>query len=374
MATSRRTNGSGLLLAFFCAFSWPTALLAADPDIDAILKDSNRRAAWERLVERGPVVLPLLLDAMDSKDTAAVNWLRTAFDRIVEKEIVAGGKRLDVDALHKYAEDPQRPGRARRLALDVIEPIRPGTRAKLLTGWLDDREFRVDAIGDLIARADKLPASESKKELQRAFTAVRDIEQTKQLAVKLDKLGEKVSVARHLGFILDWHVIGPFDARNQQGLKTAYPPEEKVDLAAEVTGRDGSLKWKRFALKEPNPSSGGRFGLINLLEPLGTHHDAVAFAHATIRVEKAMEAEFRGAADDNFTVWVNGKRVFGFEEYRNGVRHDRHRFKAPFKEGDNSVLVKICQAPIDVTSPEPNWEFLLRVVVPDGKGIRFSQP
>ena len=123
-------------------------------------------------------------------------------------------------------------------------------------------------------------------------------------------------------------------------------------------GRDGMLKRKRFTLKEPNPSSGGRFGLINLLEPLGTHHDAVAYAMRRFA----------------FTVWVNGKRVFGFEEYRNGVRNDRHRFKAMLKEGDNTVLVKICQAPLDPSSPEPNWEFLLRVVRPDGSGLRFEQP
>jgi hypothetical protein len=350
------------------------AVNAADPNIDAILKDTNRRAAWDRLVERGPAVLPLLLDAMSTKDTAALNWLRTAFDRIVDKEITAGGKRIDVDVFQKYAEDPKRPGRARRLTLDLVEQLRPGTRDKLLLNWLDDGEFRFDAIAELIKKADKLPASDAKTQLLKGFAAVRDIEQTKQLAVKLDKLGEKVSVARHLGFILDWHVIGPFDAANQHGFKKVYPPEEKVDLKAELPGRDGTLKWKRFTLKEPNPSSGGRFGLINLLEPLGTHHDAVAFAYATIRIDKPIEAEFRGAADDNFTVWVNGKRAFGFEEYRNGVRHDRHRFKAMLKEGDNTVLVKICQAPLDASSPEPNWEFLLRVVGPAGAGLRFEQP
>ena len=349
-------------------------LHAADPDIDAILKNTDRRAAWERLIERGPTALPLLLDAMDSKDTAAINWLRTAFDRIVDKEIAAGGKRLDVDALQKYAEDPKRPGRARRLALDLVEQLRPGMRGKLLAGWLDDPEFRHDAIAELIKSTDKLAAEEATKVLHKAFTAARDIEQTKQLAVKLDKLGEKVNVAKHLGFILDWHVIGPFDAKDQKGFKAVYPPEEKVDLAAELKGTNGPLKWKRFALKEPNPSGGGRFGLINLLEPLGTHHDSVAYAHAVIRVDKPIEAEFRGAADDNFTVWVNGRRVFGFEEYRNGVRHDRHRFKAALIEGDNSILVKICQAPFDATNPEPNWEFLLRVVGPDGAGLVFTYP
>jgi hypothetical protein len=104
----------------------------------------------------------------------------------------------------------------------------------------------------------------------------------------------------------------------------------------------------------------------------GTTHDAVAYASTVIRVPHDTEAEFRGAADDNFTVWVNGRRVFGFEEYRNGVRLDRHRFKVPLRAGDNPVLVKVCQAPVDPTSPEPNWEFVLRVVDPTGKGIEME--
>src|SRR5215469_18385145 len=54
------------------------------------------RAAWERLVARGPAVLPALLEAMDTPDTVAANWLRTAFDRIVD---AAGGKGIDADAL-----------------------------------------------------------------------------------------------------------------------------------------------------------------------------------------------------------------------------------------------------------------------------------
>jgi len=68
-------------------------------------------------------------------------------------------------------------------------------------------------------------------------------------------------------------------------------------------------------------------------DALGDADDAVAFAYTEFTVEKAGEVEFRGAADDNFTVWVNGKRVFGFEEYRNGVRLDRTRFRVHLKAG-----------------------------------------
>jgi hypothetical protein len=108
--------------------------------------------------------------------------------------------------------------------------------------------------------------------------------------------------------------------------------------------------------------------LVNLREALGDADDAVAFAYTEFTLARARPAEFRGAADDNFTVWVNGKKEFGFEEYRNGVRLDRHRFRVKLRAGKNTVLVKICQYP---ANSEPNWEFLLRVVDDTGKGIGY---
>src|SRR2546429_540409 len=70
------------------------ALAAAD-EVDQYLRDlkavskqgagsATARAAWDKLVARGPAVLPRLLLAMDTPDTVAANWLRTAFDRIVD--------------------------------------------------------------------------------------------------------------------------------------------------------------------------------------------------------------------------------------------------------------------------------------------------
>src|SRR5207249_3076920 len=118
---------------------------------------------------------------------------------------------------------------------------------------------------------------------------------------------------------------------------------------------------------EPPPNTGApHVALVNLLEPLGDATDAVAYAYTAIEVAAPAEVEFRGAADDNFTVWVNGRRAFGFEEYRNGVRLDRHRFKVQLRAGVNTILVKVCQALRDASNTEPNWEFLLRIV--DGTG------
>ena len=76
------------------------------------------RAAWDKLVAHGPAVLPRLLEAMDTPDTVVANWLRTAFDRIVEAELKQGGKGIDADALLAFVRDSKRQGRARRLALE----------------------------------------------------------------------------------------------------------------------------------------------------------------------------------------------------------------------------------------------------------------
>jgi hypothetical protein len=333
------------------------------------------RAAWDRLVARGPAVLPALLEAMDTPDTAVANWLRTAFDRIVDDETAKGGKAIPADALLRFAKDDKRQGRARRLALDVVEDLRPRTRTEVLRGRTNDPEFRFDAIEQALAALDRdkaLPKEKRTAALRELFTASRDLTQSRAVAAKLKDLGAPVSVADHFGFLRDWYVIGPFDAAGMKGFKKAYPPEEKIDLEATYDGQGKKkVAWKRY--RSPETTAGLHVALVNLREPLGDAEDAVAYAYTAIEAGEAREVEFRGAADDNLSVWVNGARVFGFEEYRNGVRLDRHRFRVRLKAGVNTVLVKVCQAPLEPPAhTEPNWEFLLRVCDAGGKGLQLK--
>src|SRR5262249_42878846 len=132
---------------------WAPAALADESTADllrevrtAAAQGTAARAAWDKLVPRGPAVLPELLVAMDTPDTVTANWLRTVFDRIVDAERQKGGKALDADALLKVVRDTRRSGRVRRLALEVVEELRPGTSARLTPGWLDDPEFRYEAV------------------------------------------------------------------------------------------------------------------------------------------------------------------------------------------------------------------------------------
>ena len=56
---------------------------------------------------------------------------------------------------------------------------------------------------------------------------------------------------------------------------------------------------------------------------------------------------------------MNGERAFGFEEWKNGMRLDRHRFKAKLKAGPNAVLVKDLPGTGNPGNPDTNWEFVL---------------
>lgn len=348
------------------------------PDLDLVVRQGRGtpegRAAWQRLGQAGPEMLLPILEAMQGRDTSTSNWLRTAFDRIADR---AEKSRLDADALLRFAKDQRKPGKARRLALDLVEQLRPGTADALYPGWLDDPEFRYEAVALLLKQSRDLAKQGKAKEatagFQKAFEASRDIPQGRQAAAGLQEQGVKVSVAEHLGFLTDWYLIGPFDGQGKKGFHLEYPPERQVDLAAELPGQGKKVRWKRYRVVEPPPTSGGRHqALVNLRakDALGDADDAVAFAYTEFAVERPGHVEFRGAADDNFTVWVNGQKAFAFEEYRNGVRHDRHRFKAPLRAGKNTVLVKVIQTP--APNPEPNWEFLLRVVDETGKGIAMK--
>jgi hypothetical protein len=340
-----------------------TLLLALPP------ADVRDRPAWDRLVAQGAEALPRILAAMDAAGAVTANWLRLAFDEIAEKHRDA----VDADALLAVARDPKRNGRPRRVALDLVERLRPGTREKLLPGWLDDPEFRADAIDhalDRLQRDKAMPNEKAVAALREVFAAARDLEQVQTAAARLKARGVEVSVAKHMGFLREWYVVGPFDGLGKKSFTTAYPPEKAVDLAATFEGQGGKkLAWRRLSASESNT---GRYPvLVNLRQSLGDAQDAVAYAWTAFEVAKEQAVEFRGAADDNLTVWVNGAKVFAFEEYHNGVRVDRHRFAARLKAGVNTVLVKVCQAPVEPDSTLPNWEFFLRVTDATGKGLTF---
>lgn len=363
--------GSGLF--------WSSALRGApvDDPLAAVARSgpqgagsAEARAAVNKLAEQGAEILPRLLVAMDTDNPVAANWYRAAYETIVEREL-AGAAKFPLAELRDVVGDRARRGRVRRLALALVERIEPGYQKQIVHGMLDDPEFRADAVDmALAAGREALGGGDSetaRDEFQKAFDHARDADQVTAAAGQLTKLAEQVDVAKHLGLVVDWWVVGPFDAPQFSGFARAFEPEEKVNLQASYVGQEGaSIAWRRHHTDDP-------LGMVNLVQALAPAKEAVGYAYAELDVARRQPAQLRSGADDNLTVWLNGQKVFGRQQWLNGSRFDRFVTPVELMQGTNRVLVKICQGPQHKDPQVPNnWTFQLRFCDEQGGGVAFQ--
>lgn len=338
-------------------------LLATGPD--AAGADAARKAV-DDLTAEGTKALPAILAAVPD-DVVKANWLRAAFTRIVA-DAVRDKKPLPADDLLAFARDPKNRGRARRLALEAVESVKPGTTADVIAGGLTDPEFNPDAVAARVDRAAAIekadPAAATKLYLE-AFDAARDVTQCLALAQRLKALGVTVDAVAQLGVIREWLVVGPFADPDESGYATPFPPEKGFDPKASYDGTGGKVGWKRFTSDAPD-------GRVDLLKAVGPHDGAVAYAAVVLTSPKDQSVELRGGGDDNLAVWVNGTKAIDHPTYRSHLRTDWHRAAVQLKAGENTLLVKVCQCPAPkekAPGPPAKWEFHLRVVTPDGRGL-----
>jgi hypothetical protein len=329
------------------------------------------RRASDALSQHELEILPQLLTAMDTPNAIAANWLRTVADPIVERGLESKTTDWPVEFLKEYVSDAKRRGRPREWALDLLERLEPEFRAQWIRTRLDDPAFRFQAVAAALAAGEKALAEnrndEARSEFRKAFQHARDAGQVTQASTQLKALGENADVAAHLGLMTDWRLIGPFDAPEKTGYETVFPPEQKLDLAASYPGKDGvEIKWIEHRTADV-------LGTVNLNDALAATREAVGYAYAEIEVAADRPAELRCGADDNCTIWLNGRKVFGRDQWLNGTRFDRFITPVSLKAGRNTVLVKICQGPQHRDPEVPNnWTFQIRLCDADGLGIEFK--
>jgi hypothetical protein len=329
------------------------------------------RQARDLLAQQSPQVLPRLLVALDTKNVVAANWYRTAFDAIAERELLQPKPELPREGIAEYVRDMKRSGRARRLGLAVLERIDPEIRAQLLPKWLDDSEFRRDAVEHAISQGDfalKEKQNEAARQAyEQAFLHARESEQVLQTVAKLKSVGQVVDPIAHLGFINRWWLVGPFPAPQMTGFAAEFPPEKEVDLSAEYSSEGGQkLRWKLHETAD-------QLGESNLIQAIAAVKESVGYAYVEIESPAEQQVELRCSADDNLTVWLNGKKVLDREQWLNGTRLDRFITPVTLKAGTNRVLVKICQGPQHVNPEVPNnWMFQLRFCDATGVAAKFK--
>jgi hypothetical protein len=326
---------------------------------------AEARRARDLLARQNAQVLPKLLIALDTKNVVAANWYRTAFDEIASRELTRPAPQIPREAIASYVREPQHSGRARRLGLSVLERLDPAIRTQLLPGWLDDPEFRRDAVEHALSQGD-LALKEKRTEqalesYEQAFLHARESDQVLQAVGKLKSVGRTVDPVAHLGFVNRWWLVGPFPAPAMTGFAAEFPPEKQVDLQAEYDGADGKVRWKLHQTPD-------QLGETNLIQAIAAVKEAVGYAYAEIDSPSEQQVELRCSADDNLSVWLNGEKVLARDQWLNGTRLDRFITPVTLKAGTNRVLVKICQGPQHVNPEVPNnWSFQLRFC--DASGV-----
>ncbi len=327
-------------------------------------------AAWKTLSVAPVKELPTLLAGMDGANELALNWLRSAVDTMVA-QAATNREALPVSALEKFVRARNHNPRARRLAYELIASADPKVAEQLMAGMLDDpsSELRREAVQRIITEAETLQkagkTNDAIVKYQAAIKPAREADQIDSIADALGKLGAPVDLPKVFGWVNQWQIIGPFDNSGGVGYEKVFPPESAVDLKAEYDGKSGKIRWQEI-------TTTNEYGVVDFNKPIGELKGVTGYAWTELESDQARPVELRVACDNGWKVWLNGKLLFGRDEYHYGTEIDHYRMPAELKAGKNTILVKLCQNE-QVADWTKSWEFQLRITDAIGTPIILAK-
>lgn len=327
-------------------------------------------AALVALSSANAEAIPALLESMDGANEYALNWLRNAVEAVVQREKAAGHP-LPLDALETILRDRSHEPKARRMAYELIRQGDPARAGRLLPEFQNDpgAELRRDAVTEL-ARGAALKASSGDRAAgvetyRRALGFAREADQIDELAKALTDLGATVDLRDAFGWVSRWKIIGPFDNTGGAGFGQAFTPETGVEPTGELDGKKGKVQWQDYETKDDH-------GLVDFNRPLSPLKEVTAYAWTEIWTDRARPVQIRLGCKNGWKVWLNGRFVFGRDEYHRNMEMDQYRLPVELKSGRNTLLVKCCQNE-QTEDWTKEWEFQLRITDSEGTPVRSSR-
>ena len=324
--------------------------------------------AW-RLLVSNQAALPEVLAAMDGANDLAVNWLRAAAESIAD-DLLRGGGKLPVSELRLFLLETIHHPRGRRLAFELMARADPAAAADLVPGMLNDPspELRRDAVQKLMDEAAQSLAQGNKpgaaQLYNRSLLASRDVDQVDGIATQLRALGQTVDLPQLFGFIMKWKVIGPFDSTGGKGFAAAFPPEQAIDLEGVYAGKSGQARWADLETSDEH-------GILSMNKPFGSRKGVAAYALARFYSDQSQTVQLRLGSQNAWKLWLNGKYLFGQEEYHRNKAIDQYVMQGQLQTGVNLILVKVCQNE-QTDDWAGDWDFQLRICDALGTPIRSS--
>ncbi len=328
----------------------------------------NARAsqAWRKLSQLGGEDIVKVLTAMDGASNLAANWLRGAVHAVADREINAG-RRLPLAVLEAYLKQTEHDPRARRFAFDLIAREDQAKADRIIPGMINDPsvELRRDAVQLVLDSAERQRAAGRQeaagKSFRRALNYARDVGQIQAAVAALRDYGQTVDVPKQFGFLMNWQIIGPFDNTEGEGFVRVFPPEQEIKLDASYPGKAGNVTWRPFVSED-------EYGKVDMNLPFGMLKEVVAYAHTGYEATEDRTAELRLGGKNAWKVWVNGKFIFGRDEYHRGKRIDQYTLPIKLRKGKNTILVKVCQDG-QTQSWTKEWDFQVRISDSTGAAI-----
>ncbi|MFO1005636.1 MAG: hypothetical protein U0929_06750 [Planctomycetaceae bacterium] len=346
--------------------------------IKSIQKDGKGQtdaiAAVRVLEKASPADLPLLLTAMNDANPIALNWLRSAYETVVDH----AGNQLPQQELLAFLNNRENLAQARRLAYDTLKSVDPGIEERLIPTMLDDPsgELRRDAVIYTMKQAEKLAADGKKEEAAEKYRAALsgavDEDQVKKLAEVLKGYGLKINLVDHYGFLTQWKLIGPFDNLGMKGFDVANPPEKELAFDKEYDGMNGpdgkplKVTWKELATDD-------EMGLFDVNKLFAKHKGTTVYLATEFNSGVDQDVEFRLGTSNAWKLWVNGQLLFAREEYHRGMAIDQYQVRGHLKSGKNTILLKLLE-----NEQTQDWaqDYSVQFRVSDfsGRAIHQSKP
>lgn len=159
-------------------------------------------------------------------------------------------------------------------------------------------------------------------------------------------------------FIRTWLICGEFPNPSQDERKIGFETDYLTSRGgeAEILPAEGMYVLRPDGTEAEwftHTSPGDVVNFVPLFKERQTT-DVVAYACTYIKRAQAGRAFLAVGSDDGIKIWLNGELVHEKLEQR-GVQKDQDIVEVPFREGDNTLLIKVEQG-------GGGWGFVLRVV------------
>ena len=147
-------------------------------------------------------------------------------------------------------------------------------------------------------------------------------------------------------YIKEWLVLGPFPKELDTDFLQAYGGEvnTKPYKGMEIVAPNGgTLTWKRYQSESD---------VVDLLQAIGQHEDAVAYAFCHLLSSKDQQRELLIRHDDSVKVWLNGELIHSVLGRR---KNQEERVPTMLNKEQVRCLIKIDQDAGD-------WDFSARFI------------